>query len=653
MKTIRKGPGRRHAAPPLSSRLSAAAAVAVAASVALTLLCGEAPAADKSYYHPEIEIRFRLQPDGSAAVEETRSFAFDGEFSWAQYDKKKSGRYGRYGIRFSGVWDAESGRELRSETTSSPGSEIIKWYYSARNETKRFLIRYTIRDAVQRYSDAAQFYFKALGDSHEPVSMVRIEIIPPGISESLFKVFVHGRARPGVLNILEDRSAAKITQQSIPRNAFVEVRALMDPSIFHLADIRPGETHETLLEDERKTTEAWRLAEQRMIEARLLRMERLKRSALIAAAFLAVFLAVYFWFFFRFGKELSVDYDEIYEREPPRDIPPYMVPAILSQSSVQIPEMAKGFAATLLEAARLGYLEISETEEKSLIFKKKYLIYTATEKGLQLLGGGSPGLGRGERELARFEIDVLRTVFKEAGDGSSVTSDEIEKWAAKTSGGRTRYYKFIKRRAKEVRKKFEREYFRLDDPVSEKARGGFIAVSAASGVILAASLFIYSKHPLAIFYGVIILIAGTLMSIPLARRTKEAAVEHKRWMAFKKFMSDFSAMKEAGPSLLPMWEHYLVYATALGVADKLLSNLKLVAAEYGAPVQAALWYHPAVAGSSLQAQQMDGLASLESLSSSISNLQGLSSALSSSSGGGGGFSGGGGGGGGGGGCSAG
>ena len=122
---------------------------------------------------------------------------------------------------------------------------------------------------------------------------------------------------------------------------------------------------------------------------------------------------------------------------------------------------------------------------------------------------------------------------------------------------------------------------------------------------------------------------GSIALLPfshgLARWTPEAALEEKKWKAYKKFISDFSAMKDAGPSLLPMWEEHLVYATALGVADKLLSNLKMVAEEYRQGVPAAAWYYPRGGG-----MPGEGFTSLDSFSSSFSNLQNLSSALSSS-----------------------
>jgi uncharacterized membrane protein len=110
-------------------------------------------------------------------------------------------------------------------------------------------------------------------------------------------------------------------------------------------------------------------------------------------------------------------------------------------------------------------------------------------------------------------------------------------------------------------------------------------------------------------------------------------------------MTDFSAMKDAGPQLLRLWEHYLVYAMALGVADRLLNNLKLVATELHQPVPSARWFHSPSIDRGMTGMSVS---SLESLTRSFQNFQNLSRALSTSTGSGGGFSGGGGGGGGGG-----
>ena len=120
-------------------------------------------AAKKSYDHPLIEQTFRLLPDGDAVVEEIRAFDFAGEFSWAEVERSTRGQYGRYGLDYEGVWDADTKQPLRYEVRRSGDNVILRWSYQARDETKRFLLRYRIRRAVQRYADVAQLYWDRWG----------------------------------------------------------------------------------------------------------------------------------------------------------------------------------------------------------------------------------------------------------------------------------------------------------------------------------------------------------------------------------------------------------------------------------------------------------------------------------------------------------
>jgi uncharacterized membrane protein len=60
------------------------------------------------------------------------------------------------------------------------------------------------------------------------------------------------------------------------------------------------------------------------------------------------------------------------------------------------------------------------------------------------------------------------------------------------------------------------------------------------------------------------------------RWTPEGRLYYERWNNFKKYLTDFSALKEHPPESIKIWDHYLVYATALGVAEKVLHNMSLV-----------------------------------------------------------------------------
>ncbi len=602
------------------------------------------PSYAKSYDHPSIEITYRFDRSGNAEVEEIREFRFDGSFSWAQILRETSGAYGRYGLEYHEVRDLDTDRKMPMTTSRENGQEKLRWSYSAQDETKRFLIRYTIRNAIQRYADAAQFYWKAIEDDHAPVGRVKITLIPPAASPVLFKVFVHSQARPGELVIADDFTNAVVTQRDIS-SGFVEVRALFDPDLFPGMRIRNGESHASLLDDEKKITNATR-------RAAMLQWVAILGGLIIVGALVVFYLRLYR----KYGREPELLNPSVYEHEPPRELPPAVVPAILTQSSASTTNMTKGFAATLLEAARLGYLTVAEIEGEGAlglgIFKNDTLQYTLTDTGKMLLAAGriekkDDGGRKRRRRLEDFEIRVLQIVFEQAGDGTRVTNEEIKVWAKKTSGRKTRYLIFIEKWAPQCRDWFESEYFTLDDPTSEKKRKMFMGITGGLGLLLLVAVPL-GVHWWAAIIGAVLLFASAPLGHILARRTPEAALEHHRWEAFKDFINDYSAFKDAGPELLPLWEKYLVYATALGVADKLLDNLKLVAKEYNSYIPAAPWYHSTSSRAGAAGVGSMNFESLNSLSKSLQNLNNLSQALSTKSSSGGGFSGGGGGGGGGG-----
>ncbi|HEV8354452.1 MAG TPA: DUF2207 domain-containing protein [bacterium] len=596
----------------------------------------------KSYDHPLVDITFHLQPDGSADVTEIRSFRFDGSFSEAFFRKGVRGQYGTYDIQYQGVWDADTNQPLRWEQSTESGERVLNWYYSAQDTTKRFLIRYRILNAVQRYSDAAQFYWQAVERTHALIREVRLTVVPPRPSPTLFKVFIHSEAAPGELDIAGDFSRATITQSDIPDGSFVELRVLLDPALFPRVGTSTAETHESLLEDEKKQAE------------RTLRegegISRLFVYGVGGAGLMMALLAVgLVWTYLRYGKEPNVNYDAPYERDAPSPLPPAVVPAILSQGSVQTSAMSRGFAATLLEAARLGYLTIEEREDKGLLgtglFRGTDLVYRLTDKGKALFTDARPPQRPGERALEPFEIDVLTAVFHRAGDGTTATSDQIERWGKTITSRKSNYLIFVESWGPKLRTWFESHYFKLDDKSSERAKGIFIGITVAAifiGAFVGFGLSAAFVIPLGIIF---IAVAAKALS----RRTAEGALEVKRWDAFARFMSDFSSFKDAGPMVLPLWERYLVYATALGVADRLLANLKLVATELNTVMPSPVWYHGAAFREGITTAGL--VSSMESLTRSFSNFQSLSRSLSSSSSSGGGFSSGGGGGGGGGGSS--
>ena len=115
-------------------------------------------------------------------------------------------------------------------------------------------------------------------------------------------------------------------------------------------------------------------------------------------------------------------------------------------------------------------------------------------------------------------------------------------------------------------------------------------------------------------------------------------MEAARWQAFRRYLADFSRLQEAPAISLKLWEEFLVYAVALGVAEDVLEAARLHAPPTLEETSSLYWY----SGHGYGGHSANAFAGIE---------QALTGAFAhpGSSGGGGGFSGGGGGGGGGGG----
>ena len=150
----------------------------------------------KSYYYPEIRTDVYLNIDGSAHVIQERTYAFSGSFSWADIDLKKQGAddivFNALAEKTGTGWQAI--RPL--EVTSSDKSLYIRWGYSAEDEEKTFVLDYTVKGAVKRHADVAEFYWKVIEDEHARVRTARTTVTLPAPSPELFKVYIHAAAMP-------------------------------------------------------------------------------------------------------------------------------------------------------------------------------------------------------------------------------------------------------------------------------------------------------------------------------------------------------------------------------------------------------------------------------------------------------------------------
>jgi len=94
----------------------------------------------------------------------------------------------------------------------------------------------------------------------------------------------------------------------------------------------------------------------------------------------------------------------------------------------------------------------------------------------------------------------------------------------------------------------------------------YIPFIAGTAVVAILALLLAGAAILFVLVEAVVL--AVLFPSVLPNRTEKGALHNKKWTLLKKFLNDFSNLKEMPPDAIVLWEQYLVYSIPLGVAKK-------------------------------------------------------------------------------------
>lgn len=620
-------------------RLRAAAAF-VAVLLMLTLASAHgATALAKDFTFPEVRIDARIFPDGSMEVLERRSYEFSGEFHWASWWMPSPKRQ-TVNILSLG----EPGKSYIEGQSESPGTYQVsrgqdrvdvKWFYSAKDEVRTFEIRYLVKNAVTVYDDGAELYWKFIGDGWDKkANKVDVTVrLPEGTTRSPTRAWAHGPLW-GVVEILDDHTV-HLSVDELPPSTFAEARLVFDKSLVpHANVVRRGASVSSILEEEAR----WAEEANRQREATRVLLAKKRagvRLGLVMAAAMALFTFAYMYVRWRaYDREYRPDFQGDYCRELPASYSPAELAVLWRYGHVDTTD----FSATLLDLVRRGYLEVEEvrTEASGVLgigrrAEYDYVFRKASSQGRALAQEG---------KLLKHEAIAVEMLFDLGAENGEASIQRFKKYAKMHPAIVRSRFEEWKKSVKEAAEKH-----RFFEKPSPSASAAGLAVGLGLAVLgLAAAPFTVGLSAIA---GTLSGAAAIIQSYTMVRRSRKAAEEYAMWKAFRRFLEHFSSLDDAPVLSLAIWEHYLVYAVTLGVADKVIEQLKAVfpGAEAGAGPGGPTMFHGLCSNS--------GLSAFTSLASSIDSAIAIAASPSSSASGvGGGFSSGGGGGGGGGGGSA-
>ncbi len=505
---------------------------------------------DRSFTIPKATFDLYVQENGNLKVKETLHYSFSGTYNGVYRDiPLKSGE------RIENLKISTSGAYSDYQVTNKSDMTSLKIFlYSNSQKTTPITnkdvvvtIEYDMVNVIKIYNDITELQFKVWGEDWEV-----------DVGELTTKV--HLKSQDGVkywlnppyyvLSDVWEGSVLKIVTQSISPGNFFEVRLAIPKDQFTNPVLARQVNQDGLAQMEKIQQDY-----QNQIN-----FYNTLYSILAILMLLSIFIPVILYF--KYGREPKSTYHGEYERELPTNDPPAVVNAISGQGFTKIigtPNM-DGFQATIMDLINRGYLGVSTDDDE-----KKKKVYLEIKN-------------KPQKDLYSFEKQVI--YFLNMNAVNNVVDLDRMKKNLKNKDKAKSFKSSYDAWEGDLRNAFLREktaeFFIKTGDTYLKVYG--VGALVVAGVVLFITLF----NPLpassyALIASIVLGITGIIsLILPekiAGRWTQEGIDYNAKWNGFKKYIQDFSLIKEYPPESVVVWNKYLVYATALGVAEKVRKSM--------------------------------------------------------------------------------
>lgn len=507
------------------------------------------------YEIERLDIVANIERDGSLEVEERVIYDI-GKINGILYNIDALG-YGKFTDLQIFYEDDGEFKQARNNTAPSEGNFTvsvddglykIKLYAPSQNERKEFIFRYNLTRGVTVYRDIAQLNRKMVGKEWQnSIGNISVTVnLPENVKKDDIYAFGHGPLT-GNIEILDGKSV-RYTLNDYRSGEFLEVNLLFPKNIltsFNPLLMKNKSALKEILDMEGKLAKEANDARKRAIIGFYL-----GRVVLVLAVAWWLFLVVFIYLKNSKRYKVENEYGE-YFRELPDDYSPSIAGTLVSRN---LYPSGRELFAMLLDLVRKGHLKLEEGEKTTTLILQE---------------SGKP--------LSEEEKFILNWYIRELGDGEKIILESVEA-SIKGRGG-----------AKEFNRNYERWRTIVYSDMLEKnlkmdKRDKF---STSLGIFTGIAYFIGGGMLVVYFQSelfILMILLGFIL-LPYTFSRKRASLEKEkaisRWEAFKKFLVDYSNLEEAKLASIELWEHYFVYAVALGVAEKVAKGYSKIMSKKG------------------------------------------------------------------------
>lgn len=507
------------------------------------------------YEIERLDIVANIERDGSLEVEERVIYDI-GKINGILYNIDALG-YGKFTDLQIFYEDDGEFKQARNNTAPSEGNFTvsvddglykIKLYAPSQNERKEFIFRYNLTRGVTVYRDITQLNRKMVGKEWQnSIGNISVTVyLPESVKKDDIYAFGHGPLT-GNIEILDGKSV-RYTLNNYRPGEFLEVNLLFPKNIltsFNPLLMKNKSALKEILDMEGKLAKEANDARKRAIIGFYL-----GRVVLVLAVAWWLFLVVFIYLKNSKRYKVENEYGE-YFRELPDDYSPSIAGTLVSRN---LYPSGRELFAMLLDLVRKGHLKLEEGEKTTTLILQE---------------SGKP--------LSEEEKFILNWYIRELGDGEKIILESVEA-SIKGRGG-----------AKEFNRNYERWRTIVYSDMLEKnlkmdKRDKF---STSLGIFTGIAYFIGGGMLVVYFQSelfILMILLGFIL-LPYTFSRKRASLEKEktisRWEAFKKFLVDYSNLEEAKLASIELWEHYFVYAVALGVAEKVAKGYSKIMSKKG------------------------------------------------------------------------
>lgn len=452
------------------------------------------------------------------------------------------------GYSFAGDND-ELGNPVECYPYRSNCESLFVHVFAGMEETMTFQYDYKIIGAVTKYQDTNELNWVLLEYFESGIQSAKVTINVPSVAKEDIYAWGHGLSKGRV--IIED---AKVTLDidQIKESEALEFRILVDDPVFNVDAINFLDIpiRDLIFEYEDDLATKTNLS---------IFIANIIWVVAIVIAGLTVFVGVRVYI--KYDKEYVAKFTGQYYRELPQEYSPAEMSYLYYFKKIQNEDVT----ATILDLVRRKYLFLEDNGSGINDKNPNFKIVKNSDKSVE-------DLLEHERHIIRWFIDGI-------GDKTEVTLEAIEKYPKKSYQAAMTFEKnastFISL-AKQAGAKHDFFESTLDRDRSKLYAWLAIPLIFAFIAMMAGGFTpIPTSHTLPMIIGFISAAGYGIYVASIRKRSINGNEDFTKWKAFRQFLIDFGNMDDYPMPGVVVWEHYLVYATSLKVADKVMDQLEV------------------------------------------------------------------------------